>query len=396
MPPVAALVSFRLGGPDGVSVQAATWGVALEQLGYRVHRVAGELPDGVGPDDVIVPGLAVAAEAPPGPDGQRPTTAPAPSEAELEAALAGADVVVVENMLALPLNLPAARVLTEVLTERLARAALDGTARPVLLHHHDLAWQRPETAHITELPPLLPGADHVAINDFSTRELNERGIPAVTIRNAFHLDEPLGDRDGTRSRLGVGPDAVLVLQPTRAIARKNIPAALALSEALADRLGRPVVYWLPGPAEDGYGATLAGLLATTAVPVRREGGIPMVDAYAACDLVVFPSTGEEGFGQPVIESVWARRPLAVLGYPALEEILGLGFSFLRADDPDAVAAALSVTARELDGRAEAEATAVFDRNLALAHAHFSMSALVNRLDALLTARRALGTARSET
>ena len=63
----------------------------------------------------------------------------------------------------------------------------------------------------------------------------------------------------------------------------------------------------------------------------------MSDAYAACDLVVFPSTGGEGFGQPVIESVWADRPLAVLSYPALEEILALGFSFLPADDPDAVA-----------------------------------------------------------
>ena len=43
----------------------------------------------------------------------------------------------------------------------------------------------------------------------------------------------------------------------------------------------------------------------------------------------------------MIESVWADRPLAVLSYPALEEILALGFSFLPADDPDTVAEALS-------------------------------------------------------
>ena len=98
----------------------------------------------------------------------------------------------------------------------------------------------------------------------------------------------------------------------------------------------------------------------------------MGDAYAACDLVTFPSTGGEGFGQPVIESVWADRPLAVLSYPALEEILALGFSFLRADEPDEVAAALRA------GTAPAAA-----RNRELAEAHFSMAALERALGALL-------------
>jgi glycosyltransferase involved in cell wall biosynthesis len=173
---------------------------------------------------------------------------------------------------------------------------------------------------------------------------------------------------------------VLVLQPTRAIARKNSPAALRLSEGLADRLApRPVRYWLPGPAEDGYAATLAEVLAATTVPVLRSHpsglGCEMADAYAACDLVVFPSTGGEGFGQPVIESVWADRPLAVLRYPALDEILALGFSFLPADDPDVVAAAL----RHPDA-------ATMARNRDLAGAHFSMTALERALDALLRDR----------
>jgi glycosyltransferase involved in cell wall biosynthesis len=98
----------------------------------------------------------------------------------------------------------------------------------------------------------------------------------------------------------------------------------------------------------------------------------MGDAYAACDLVVFPSTGGEGFGQPVIESVWANRPLAVLSYPALEEIVALGFSFLPADDPGAVAGAL----RHPDASTMA-------RNRELAAAHFSMTALERSLEALL-------------
>jgi glycosyltransferase involved in cell wall biosynthesis len=369
---VASMVSFRLGGPDGVSVQAGTWGRALRRLGYSLRRVAGELADGAGPGDVVVPGLAVAAEAAPGPAGQRPAAPEGPSSDELRAALEGSAVVVVENMLSLPLHLEAARVLTAVLADLPAETR-------VLLHHHDFAWQRPETASITELPPRIPRAVHVTINDFSRRELAERGIEAVTVRNAFDLDAPPGLRTETRDALGVGADDVLVLQPTRAIARKNIPASLRLAESLAGRLGRTVRYWLPGPAEDGYAATLAEVLAATTVPVLRthpgDLGFAMDDAYAACDLVVFPSTGGEGFGQPVIESVWAERPLAVLSYPALEEIVALGFSFLAADDPDAVAEALR--------RPDAPTMA---RNRELAGAHFSMAALERTLRALLRTR----------
>ncbi|HEV7865282.1 MAG TPA: hypothetical protein VGR20_21480 [Acidimicrobiia bacterium] len=377
--PVASLVSFRLGGPDGVSVQAATWGRALERLGYTLRRVAGELADGPRPGDVVIPGLAVAAEAAPGPGGQRPAAPQGPSADELRAALAGSAVVVVENLLSLPLHLEAARVLSGVLADLPAETG-------VLLHHHDFAWQRPETASITELPPRLPGAVHVTINDFSRRDLAERGIPAVTIRNAFDLEAPPGRRQETRSALGLGPDDVLVLQPTRAIARKNIPAALRLAEGLAPRLARPVHYWLPGPAEDGYAATLADVLGAATVPVlrARPGSLPlgpsgepagMADAYAACDLVAFPSTGGEGFGQPVIESVWADRPLAVLRYPALDEILALGFSFLPADDHDAVAGAL----RHPDASTAA-------RNRELASAHFSLDALERSLAALVSTR----------
>jgi glycosyltransferase involved in cell wall biosynthesis len=160
---------------------------------------------------------------------------------------------------------------------------------------------------------------------------------------------------------------------------------------LAGRLGRPVVYWLPGPAEDGYAATLAEVLAATTLPVLRHipnslrlspDGAPagMGDAYAACDLVTFPSTGGEGFGQPVIESVWADRPLAVLRYPALDEILALGFSFLPADDPGVVAAALREASRR-DGLGPVGA-----RNRELAQAHFSMKALERALEALLRTR----------
>jgi len=54
--PVVVVVSYRLGGADGVSVEAAKWIGALRSLGYDVRTVAGE-----GTADVVVPTLAAGA-----------------------------------------------------------------------------------------------------------------------------------------------------------------------------------------------------------------------------------------------------------------------------------------------------------------------------------------------
>lgn len=351
MAPTAVFVSFRLGGADGVSVEAAKWERALRSLGFTTRRVAGALLDAPRRDDAVVPELVLDA------GGE-------PSPAAVEAVLDGADLVVVENLLSLPLNLPAARVVTKVLA---------GHPR-VLLHHHDLPWQRAEHAAVDELPPRLDGALHVVINDLSRRELGERGIEAHLVRNHFDLSPPVGDRDGTRARLGIGERDLLVLHPVRAIPRKNVPAALALCAALDARLpGHRVHYWLPGPAEEGYGPALDDLLAGTSAQVLRHEAGPVRDAYAACDLVAFPSTWE-GFGNPVVESVAVRRPLAVGRYPVLDELVGLGFEFLSAGDPEGVAAVL-LGLREL--------SPVLDRNLEVARAHLDLELLPGRIEALL-------------
>src|SRR5207302_6832997 len=129
----------------------------------------------------------------------------------------------------------------------------------------------------------------------SRRQLAERGIEATTIYNCFDVDAPAGDRTETRQRLGVGPEERLLLQPTRAIARKNVPAAMALAEATG------ATYWLLGPAEEGYGPECERLLAGARTRTIWGPRVGAADAYAACDAVAFPSTWE-GFGNPTVES----------------------------------------------------------------------------------------------
>lgn len=351
--PTVAVVSFRLGGGDGVSVEAAKWEGALRRLGFGVRRVAGEVLGSRRRTDVVVPELAIGS-------GATAAGGVEPAAEELEAALEGATMVVVENLLSLPLNLPAARVLAKVLA---------GHDR-VVLRHHDLPWQRPAFAGVDELPPDLPGALHLTINDRSRHELAERGITAVTVRNHFDFDQPAGDRAATRQRLGVAEHAVLLLHPVRAIPRKDVPAAVALAEAVADRLpGRAVTYWLPGPAEDGYAAELERVLGAARVPVLRDAGIPMGDAYAACDAVLFPSLWE-GFGNPTVESIVHRRPLAVAPYPVLQEIVDLGIDLLPADRPEELVAVLAGT-RDLGP--------VLERNRRVARKHLALDLLPGRI-----------------
>jgi mannosylglucosylglycerate synthase len=335
--PTVAFVSFRLRGHDGVSVVAETWEGAFRDLGWAVRTVAGE-----GPVERLVPGLAIGAPEP-------------PSAQEVDAALAGADLVVVENLCTIPLNLPAARVVAGVLR-----------GRPAILHHHDPPWQRAEHARVTELPPDDPAWRHVTINRLTEAQMAERGLRARTIYNAFDPDEAPGDRAGTRAALGVGPHERLVLHPVRAIPRKDVPAAVRLAEAL------DATYWLAGPAEDGYGEELARVLRTARCRVLHRG-VPgtMADAYAACDLVAFPSTWE-GFGNPPVEAAVHRRPVAVGDYPVAAELRALGFCWFRPDRP-----------ADIERFLEHPDDTLHDRNLAVVRAHLGLDRLRRDLAELL-------------
>ncbi len=136
--------------------------------------------------------------------------------------------------------------------------------RPAVLRHHDLPWERPQYASLRSWPRTDPAWRHVTINELARHELRQRrGIAATTIYHGFAERPCPEQRASVRRRMRVG-DEPLVLQPTRAIARKGIAAGLALTRAIGG------TYWLTGPAEDGYQAELDAVLAAGRVPVRRR------------------------------------------------------------------------------------------------------------------------------
>jgi glycosyltransferase involved in cell wall biosynthesis len=354
--PVATIISFRLGGDDGVAVEARKWAGALDTLGFEVRSVAGELT-GAGGDDIVMPTLSL--------DG----AAGEPHAREVLAALDGSDLVVAENICSLPVNPAASRAVAAALAQHPGR---------VVFHHHDLPWQRTTFRELeTELPPRLDGALHVTINHRSRRELEARGFDGtVTIHNRFDLEREANDdrRALVRASLDFDADDVVLLHPARAIPRKNVPGgvryATRLQDALADRRVR---YWLSGPAEDGYDDTLARVRERSTVPITIGRVERAADAYAASDAVVFPSTWE-GFGNPTIETVAARRPLAVFPYPVLGEITAYGLRYFDLDDPTALARFL-----------RAPEPALFETNLRRARASFSLADLPAAIEAAFVA-----------
>jgi glycosyltransferase involved in cell wall biosynthesis len=286
-----------------------------------------------------------------------------PTADEVSAALSDADLVVVENLCSLPLNPPAADAVARVLA-----------GRPALLHHHDLPWQRPQFAGHGP-PPDDERWTHVTINRLSRHQLAEVGIEAATIYNSFapaSLDPDQGQaqRRQLREALGIDDHQRLVLQPTRALPRKNVGGGMAVAEALG------AVYWLLGPPEDGYGPELERLVAGASCPVLLgwPGPVPpagVVAAYSASDVVALPSTWE-GFGNPSVESAIHRRPLAIGPYPVATELAGFGFRWFALDEMDGLGSWL-----------EAPDVALLDHNHEVATAHFSVADLPDQLSRAL-------------
>lgn len=329
-------MSYRLGGIDGVAVESAKWQAAFRRLGWEVHTVAGE-----GAADFEIAGLGL-------------SPASAPDAQALRDALAGADLVVAENVLSIPLNPSAAQLVAHVLE-----------GRPSLLRHHDLPWQHPRWELAGWQVPNDRDWAHVVLSELSRGDLAARGIEATVIRNAFAGPGP-ADRDATRQWLGVSPEERLFLHPGRAIWRKNVGEGLALATALE------ATYWLTGAVEQEYGSELDRLVAGSGRRFIHRAVDNIDDAYAACDAVVFPSTWE-GFGNPPIEGSLRERPVAVGAYPVGRELMArFGFRWFATADPSGLGAWL-----------DAPDASLLDHNRRVASAHFDLRDLDTHLRRVL-------------
>ena len=404
-------VSTRFAGTDGVSLEARKWVRALEDLGHTCFFFAGECDHQPERSMVVEEAhfehpVIRRLNADLFDDYHRsPETSDTIRDVwkklkhRLNDFLAAFDIqlLVVENALSIPMNIPLGMALTELITE---------TGIPAIAHHHDFAWERARFAVNAAgdylqaaFPPAMPAINHVVINSFAAVQLALRtGMRSMLIPNVMDFDNPPPGRDGyaedLRRRLELSEGELFVLQPTRIVPRKRIeraveivryldrPAALVISHSVGDE-GLEYREYLIEFAE-ALGVRL--ILGEGVFEYERSTGpdgmklYSLADAYRHADLVTYPSA-VEGFGNAFLEAVYYRKPLVMCTYDIFRaDISPKGFQVIGFDD--------FITRRKVAGISKlldspAEIERMVQTNYRLGERYYSYAVLRKRLGLLL-------------
>jgi len=404
----ALVVATRLAGTDGVSLESDKLTAALRRRGFDVAEAAGEL-DGPGR---LVPEMHFrdpraqelgrrCFEA----DGDDPSL-----EADVRARAADIserlrdvlaaerpDLLVVQNAWAIPMQLPLAVALAEVVAE---------SGVPTLSHEHDYWWERERFARArlrglldAVFPYHAANVVHLAIHTGAVADLRaRRGIEARWLPNVMDFERPFGALDAFnadfRQAIGLAGDRRLFLQPTRVVPRKGIELALDLLHGLGDPRDALVITHRAGDEGLDYLVRLEQRAAALGVDLRYLGDTvgetrsatpsgkryALADAYPHADLVTYPSR-YEGFGNALLEAVAARRPVLVNRYPVYaRDLAPAGFRFVEIDGAVTDAAVAEVADLLADPERVARDVA---HNHEVARARFGLATLERVLDAAL-------------
>ncbi len=337
-------VSTRLAGTDGVSLETEKWARVFEKERFHCYYFAGELdrPDSqsflvpqahfMDPEirDIFTEAFACSAN---GVRSRELTNRIHVIKEKLKDKLYefidkfNIHLLIPENALTIPLNIPLGVALTEVISE---------TGMPTIAHHHDFFWERQQfkTNAVWDylnmaFPPHLPQIRHVVINTSADNQLSLRtGISATIIPNVMDFEHPPEPPDeyaaDVREALGLEPDEKLILQPTRVVKRKgiehaiellsrmNIKAMLVISHASGDegydyeqriidysRFMNVNTRFVSNIINDRRGTTKGGRKIYT-----------LQDIYHHADFVTYPSS-IEGFGNAFLEAIYFRKPILV-------------------------------------------------------------------------------------
>lgn len=240
------------------------------------------------------------------------------------------ELLVPENALTIPLNIPLGLAVTEVISE---------TGISAIAHHHDFFWERQQflTNSVWEylnmaFPPHLSSIQHVTINSSGDNQLSLRtGISATIIPNVMDFENPPPPVDDyakdVRQSLEIADDELFILQPTRVVKRKGIEHAIELVHRLGKK-ARLIISHASGDEGHDYEQRIieySKLMSVDTVFVsdiiNENRGLTKTgkkiytldDIYPHADLVTYPSNFE-GFGNAFLEAVYFRKPIVVNKY----------------------------------------------------------------------------------
>jgi len=429
-------ISTRFAGTDGVSLETAKWAAVLERLGYPCFYFCGE-GDRPPKDSHVIPEAfyrhpeieALNQLAYGG--SQQVTEQARAAHPELASLVKdffsiyarpphmtrrvnelkehlkeqlytfarrfALELLIIENAVTIPLNLPLGLALTEFIAE---------TGYPTIAHHHDFYWERQRFQVncvgdylAAAFPPNLPSIRHVVINSVQAGQLALRnGLTSRVIPNVMDFDSPPPPPEEythtVRADFGIGPAEYFFLQPTRVIQRKGIEHAIELVRRL-ELPAKLVISHAAGDEGNEYEQRVREYAQLLNVEVRFEADqvqdtrgltatgkkiYTLGDVYPYADLVTYPSS-IEGFGNAFLEAVYYRRPLFVNNYSIYEvDIKPKGFRVAWFDSYINAIALNQVRHLLLD---PAVAAAWAEQNYQLARRYFSFTVLERRLTALL-------------
>jgi glycosyltransferase involved in cell wall biosynthesis len=337
-------ISTRFAGTDGVSLETAKWATVFQRQGFRSFYFAGELdlpPDRsylaeeahfTHPDIKDIYNNCFGVHKRDRHVTQKIMAFKRKLKDELYKFIEkfAIDLLVPENALTIPLNIPLGLAITELISE---------TGIPTIAHHHDFFWERQQflTNAVWEylnmaFPPHLPSIRHVTINSSGDNQLSLRtGISATIIPNVMDFENPPSPMDDyakdVRQSLGVEYDELFILQPTRVVKRKGIEHAIELVHRLGKK-AKLIISHASG--DEGYDyeqriMEYSNLMNVNTVFVseiiNEQRGMTKTgkkiytldDIYPHADLVTYPSTFE-GFGNAFLEAVYFRKPIVVNKY----------------------------------------------------------------------------------
>jgi glycosyltransferase involved in cell wall biosynthesis len=405
------IISTRLAGTDGVSLETAKWVKVLKSLGYECFYFTGE-SDWPADETYLLPEAHF--EHPEVDDlnhdlfddyqrFKRTSSAVNRLKGHIKEHLHkflekfSPDILIAENILSIPMNIPLGLALTEVIVE---------SDLPTIGHHHDFYWERKrfsisgaEDYLRAAFPPTLRQIRHVVINSYAQSQLAMRtGINSTLIPNVMEFRRPLPVIDDfssdLRTELGIAQDEYLLLQPTRIVPRKRIE----LSLELARRIDKNAVVLIShrsgdeGSAYESYLRNFANLLNVRVIFAgdrfdyyrrQAENGqkiFSLEDAYLHADLVTYPSR-IEGFGNAFLETVYYKRPIVMSTYEIFKtDIQPKGFNVIGFGDfvdDRCVAAARKIL------EDHGQATEMTEINFSIGKRYYSFDALEYLLMPLL-------------
>ena len=405
-------VSTRFAGSDGVSLESAKWARIFEEEGHQVRWFAGELdrppaesmlvpeahfnhPESIRINDSIWGRLHRSKEIN---DLIKTQVELLRSKLYEFVESFGVDIMVAENALTIPMQVP----LGIALTDFIAEADI-----PTIAHHHDFYWERTRflISAIRDylemaFPPVLPQIQHAVINSAARDQLAWRkGVSSIIVPNVIDFDLPLPDVNPAqvRQKIGLTEDDILILQPTRVVPRKGIEHAITVVARLKDPRCKLVISHESGDEGEAYLNALMDsahaanvdlrLVATVLPDVVNgreqpipEGSLGLWELYGAADLVTYPSL-YEGFGNALLEAFYYRVPVLINRYSIfIQDIEPKGFKTISMDGY--VTPELIKTVREIlaDRGLRQE---MVEHNFRLANRYYSYSILRRRLQTLL-------------